>query len=81
MTKTLDSTAVYAYTTLISMFICVPIALAMEGPALAAGANVSRWVSLCAGSMQHAGPRRKRAWKPNPLALRQRHAVGASVRA
>lgn len=38
MTKTLDSTAVYAYTTLISMVICVPIALAMEGPQLAAGA-------------------------------------------
>lgn len=64
MTKTLDSTAVYAYTTLISMFICVPIALAMEGPALAAGANVSGWVSLCAGSMQHTGPRRKRSASP-----------------
>lgn len=37
MTKTLDSTAVYAYTTLISMIICVPIALTMEGGALAAG--------------------------------------------
>lgn len=41
MTKTLDSTAVYAYTTLISMVICVPIALAMEGPALAAGAEAA----------------------------------------
>jgi hypothetical protein len=40
MTKTLDSTAVYAYTTLISMIICVPIALAMEGSALASGAQV-----------------------------------------
>jgi len=40
MTKTLDSTAVYAYTTLISMIICVPIALVMEGGALSAGAAV-----------------------------------------
>ena len=36
--KNLDSTALYAYTTLISMVICVPIALVMEGPKLAAGA-------------------------------------------
>jgi len=41
MTKTLDSTAVYAYTTLISMLICVPIALIAEGPALAAGAEAA----------------------------------------
>jgi len=41
MTKTLDSTAVYAYTTLISMLICVPIALLAEGPALAEGARVA----------------------------------------
>ena len=41
MTKTLDSTAVYAYTTLISMLICVPIALAMEGSSLAAGAQAA----------------------------------------
>ncbi|GBF93760.1 triose phosphate phosphate translocator [Raphidocelis subcapitata] len=41
MTKTLDSTAVYAYTTLISMLICVPIALTMEGSALAAGAQAA----------------------------------------
>jgi hypothetical protein len=38
MTKTLDSTAVYAYTTLISAVVCLPFALGMEGPALQAGA-------------------------------------------
>ncbi|KAF8065957.1 hypothetical protein HT031_003018 [Scenedesmus sp. PABB004] len=38
MTKTLDSTAVYAYTTLISAIVCVPIALGMEGGLLQAGA-------------------------------------------
>lgn len=38
MTKTLDSTAVYAYTTLISMIVCLPFALIAEGPALQAGA-------------------------------------------
>lgn len=31
MTKSLDSTAVYAYTTLISVIICVPLALIAEG--------------------------------------------------
>ncbi|KIZ06023.1 hypothetical protein MNEG_1930 [Monoraphidium neglectum] len=41
MTKTLDSTAVYAYTTLISMLICVPIALVMEGAGLGAGAQAA----------------------------------------
>ncbi|KAI8477039.1 MAG: plastid triose phosphate/phosphate translocator [Monoraphidium minutum] len=41
MTKTLDSTAVYAYTTLISMLICVPIALVMEGSLLGAGAQAA----------------------------------------
>lgn len=38
MTKTLDSTAVYAYTTLISMIVCLPFAIGMEGGALQAGA-------------------------------------------
>lgn len=35
--KNLDSTAIYAYTTLISCLICVPGALIAEGPALRAG--------------------------------------------
>ena len=39
MTKTLDSTAVYAYTTLISALICVPFAIFFEGAQLAAGAE------------------------------------------
>lgn len=34
--KNLNSTAVYAWTTLISVFICVPAALIMEGPRLGA---------------------------------------------
>jgi hypothetical protein len=38
MTKTLDSTAVYAYTTLISMIVCLPFAVIAEGSALQAGA-------------------------------------------
>lgn len=38
MTKTLDSTAVYAYTTLISAIVCVPIALGAEGAVLQSGA-------------------------------------------
>lgn len=38
MTKTLDSTAVYAYTTLISAIVCTPFALGFEGPSLQAGA-------------------------------------------
>jgi hypothetical protein len=38
MTKTLDSTAVYAYTTLISMIVCLPFALIAEGPVLQSGA-------------------------------------------
>jgi Tpt phosphate/phosphoenolpyruvate translocator len=33
----LDSTAIYAYTTLISCFVCVPLALILEGQALMAG--------------------------------------------
>lgn len=33
----LDSTAVYAYTTLISVFICAPLAYLIEGPTLKAG--------------------------------------------
>lgn len=38
MTKTLNSTAVYAYTTLISAIVCTPFAIGMEGGALQAGA-------------------------------------------
>lgn len=34
--KNLNSTAVYAWTTLISVMICVPAALIMEGPRLGA---------------------------------------------
>ncbi|PNH01462.1 Triose phosphate/phosphate translocator TPT, chloroplastic [Tetrabaena socialis] len=37
MTKSLDGTAVYAYTTLISVLICVPWALLAEGSTLKAG--------------------------------------------
>lgn len=32
MTKALASTSVYAYTTLISVLICVPLALMVRGP-------------------------------------------------
>ena len=35
--KDLDSTAIYAWTTLISVLICVPLAAIFEGPALKAG--------------------------------------------
>ena len=35
--KDLDSTAIYAWTTLISVLICVPAAAIFEGPALKAG--------------------------------------------
>lgn len=41
MTKTLDSTAVYAYTTLISMLVCSPFMFIMEGSQLAAGAQAA----------------------------------------
>lgn len=41
MTKSLDSTAVYAYTTLISCLICVPWALWAEGGQLAAGVSAA----------------------------------------
>ena len=37
--KDLDSTAIYAYTTLISVLICVPAALFFEGPHLRAAAD------------------------------------------
>ncbi|CAL5229564.1 g12917 [Coccomyxa viridis] len=37
--KNLDSTGIYAYTTLISTLICVPAALIMEGPYLKAAAD------------------------------------------
>jgi hypothetical protein len=41
MTKSLDSTAVYAYTTLISVLICTPLALLAEGSGLVAGAQAA----------------------------------------
>lgn len=41
MTKSLDSTAVYAWTTLISVLICVPCALLVEGSQLAAGVDLA----------------------------------------
>lgn len=41
MTKSLDSTAVYAYTTLISVIICVPAALLAEGSLLAEGTKAA----------------------------------------
>ncbi len=37
--KNLNSTAVYAWTTLISVLICVPSALIMEGPRLKAATD------------------------------------------
>lgn len=37
----LSSTALYAYTTLISMLICLPLALIVEGPTLKAGAEAA----------------------------------------
>ncbi|CAD7696063.1 unnamed protein product [Ostreobium quekettii] len=37
----LESTAVYAYTTLISVFFCLPLALIIEGPTLKAGAQAA----------------------------------------
>ncbi|GFR48233.1 hypothetical protein Agub_g10095 [Astrephomene gubernaculifera] len=41
MTKSLDGTAVYAYTTLISVLICLPWALFAEGSSLAAGVQTA----------------------------------------
>ncbi|GLC43444.1 hypothetical protein PLESTB_001557900 [Pleodorina starrii] len=41
MTKTLDGTAVYAYTTLISVLICVPWALIAEGGTLVEGCKAA----------------------------------------
>lgn len=41
MTKSLDGTAVYAYTTLISVLICVPWALLAEGSTLVEGAKAA----------------------------------------
>ncbi len=51
MTKTLPSTAVYAWTTLISALLCTPLALFMEGGQLRAGmaaaiAKVSLAISI-----------------------------------
>ena len=39
--KDLSSTAIYAWTTLISVLICVPGALIFEGPRLKAGIDVA----------------------------------------
>ncbi|KAJ9523731.1 hypothetical protein QJQ45_020166, partial [Haematococcus lacustris] len=41
MTKALNSTSVYAYTTLVSVIICVPLALLAEGSQLAEGVRVA----------------------------------------
>ena len=41
MTKTLGSTAIYAYTTLVSVVICTPLALFVEGPTLVEGAKAA----------------------------------------
>lgn len=41
MTKTLDSTSVYAYTTLISVVICAPLALIFEGSTLVEGSKAA----------------------------------------
>ena len=37
--KDLGGTAIYAYTTLISVFVCVPFALIFEGKTLMAGVD------------------------------------------
>ncbi len=39
--KNLSSTAIYAWTTLISVLICVPGALIFEGPRLQAGIDIA----------------------------------------
>lgn len=39
--ENLDSTAVYAYTTLISFLICLPLGLIVEGPQLMNGAKAA----------------------------------------
>ena len=41
MTKTLASTSVYAYTTLVSVIICVPLALLFEGGTLVEGSKAA----------------------------------------
>ena len=41
MSKTLGSTALYAYTTLISVIICVPLALLAEGSTLIEGGKAA----------------------------------------
>jgi diaminopimelate decarboxylase/solute carrier family 35 protein E1 len=60
MTKTLDSTAVYAYTTLISAIVCLPFALGMEGHLLQSGAAVAIqkvrvWRWQCVGGAPCSG--------------------------
>ena len=54
--KNLDSTGIYAYTTLISTLICVPAALIMEGPYLKAAADKA--VAAHPQLLHPAGPRR-----------------------
>ena len=58
--KDLDSTALYAYTTLISVVICVPAALIVEGPKLGAGIDKALqkepnfyWALLSVGLLYH----------------------------
>lgn len=69
--KDLNSTAVYAWTTLISVFICVPAALIMEGPRLQAatqaikGAHPNFYVDLLV--VRTTLPARSRP--PHPLLL------------
>ena len=58
--KGLSSTGIYAWTTLISCFICVPGALIFEGPKLKAGIDVALqknpnfyWMLLSVGLLYH----------------------------
>ena len=58
--KDLDSTALYAYTTLVSVVICVPAALIVEGRALSAGLDKALaknpnfyWALLSVGLLYH----------------------------
>ena len=58
--KDLSSTAIYAWTTLISVLICVPGALIFEGPKLQAGIDAALqkepnfyWALLSVGLLYH----------------------------
>lgn len=58
--KGLSSTGIYAWTTLISCFICVPGALIFEGPKLKAGIDIALqknpnfyWMLLSVGLLYH----------------------------